>query len=235
MSGISGMTTAGVVPGTASRERARGGIQKVADFVTFPLRALTLFHDDRFGLSCQATERYDYAASQVAGRCLDVGCGSNRFVREFLHGHGVGADVYRYPDNPDGVILEDPTRFPWPDASFEAVTFLANINHVPREHRDAELAEAHRVLRPGGRIIVTMALPAVEVVVHQVIWAYDRLFGTKLDHDNERGMIEGEEYYLTGKEIRTRLSRAGFTAVVYRPFWTQWALNGMYIGSKHNG
>ena len=216
----------------ASRPRRRGPLRKMTDFVSFPLRALTLFHDDWGGFSCQATERYDYASGQVNGRCLDVGCGTNRFVRDFLAGHGVGADVHRYVENHDGVILEDPTAFPWADGSFDTVTFLANLNHVPREKRDAELAQAWRVLRPGGTIVVTMALPAVEIVVHKVIWAYDRLLGTSLDHDGMRGMEEGEEYYLTGAEIRQRLARAGFDDVRYHPFVTQWCLNGMYVGRK---
>jgi hypothetical protein len=41
----------------ASRHRSRG--QKVKDFVTFPLRAVTLFEDARWGLSDLATERFD--------------------------------------------------------------------------------------------------------------------------------------------------------------------------------
>lgn len=219
-------------PGPARRPQRRGRRQKFLDFVSFPLRAVALFHEDWGGLSCQATERYDYAASQVVGRCLDIGCGSNRFVRDVLGGDGIGADVHRHADNHDGVLLDDPARFPWDDASFDAVTFLANLNHVPAHLRDAELAEAWRVLRPGGTIIVTMGAPAAEVVVHGLIWAYDRLFGTALDHDNLRGMAEGEEYYLTGAEIRSRLARAGFRDVAYRPFVTQWCLNGMYVGCK---
>lgn len=210
----------------------RTQLQKFKDALTFPLRAFLLFHEDRWGLSSQASERYDYAASAVTGHCLDVGCGSNRFVTETLGGRGMGADVYRYAENTTGVILDDPAKFPWPDATFDSATFLANINHVPASMRDLELGEAHRVLRPGGNIIVTMGLPIVEIIVHQVIWLYDRLFKTKLDHDNERGMVEGEEYYLTGAEIRRLLTRAGFKRITYKPFWTQWCLNGMYIGWK---
>ena len=210
----------------------RTRLQKIKDTLTFPLRAFLLFHEDRFGLSCQATERYDYVASCVTGYCLDVGCGSNRFIRETLGGNGIGADVFRYTENVDGVILDDPAKFPWKDMTFDSTTFLANLNHVPASHRDLELGEALRVLRPGGNIIVTMGLPIVEIIVHGVIWLYDRLFKTKLDHDNERGMVEGEEYYLTGGEIRRLLTRAGFKRVTYKPFWTQWCLNGMYIGWK---
>ncbi len=210
----------------------RTRFQKIKDFLTFPLRAFTLFYDDRFGLSALASERYDYAASEVIGRCLDVGCGSNRFVTVHLQGNGVGIDVYPYAGSDSQNIFADLTHLTYADASFDSVTFIANINHIPKPLRDLELAEAFRVLRPGGNIIVTMGLPLVEIIVHQVVWLYDRIFGTKLDHDNERGMEEGEEYYLTEAEIRSRLTKAGFRRISYKPFWTQWGMNGMYIGWK---
>lgn len=222
-------------PASSAPRRRRSRLQRLKDLVSFPVRALTLFHDDWLGFSCQATERYDEVAARVRGRCLDVGCGTNQFVREFLGGDSIGADVHRYAENHDGVLLEDPTRFPWADGSFDTVTFIANLNHVPVDHRDAELAEAHRVLRDDGIVIVTMALPAVEVIVHGLIWLYDRWLGTALDHDTIRGMAEGEEYYVTGGEIRARLERAGFERVTYHPFSTQWCLNGMYVGRKALG
>ena len=210
----------------------RTPFQKFKDFLTFPVRAFTLFHEDRFGLSCQATERYDYVASAVIGRALDMGCGTNRLVRDFLNGNGVGVDVYKYEENHDGLIFKNLLHLPFNDGEFDSVTFLANFSHIPENEREPEIAEACRVVRPGGNIIVTMALPLVEVLVHQLIWLYDRLFGTHLDHDNERGMKEGESYYLTEREIRRLLTKAGFEKIIYRPFWTQWGMNGMYIGWK---
>ncbi len=70
-------------------------MQKLKDFVSFPVRAVTLFHDDRWGLSSLATERFDYVRREVQGYCLDVGCGRhNRFVTEHLGGNGVGIDVF---------------------------------------------------------------------------------------------------------------------------------------------
>jgi len=210
----------------------RTHFQKIKDFLTFPLRAFTLFYEDRFGLSALASERYDYTAAEVTGYCLDVGCGSNRLVTQYLRGNGVGIDIYPYEGSGDTTIVPDLTRLPYPDSSFDSVTFIANINHVPAPQRDPELAEAYRVLRPGGDILVTMGLPIVEIVVHKVVWFYDRVFGTKLDHDNQRGMAEGEEYYLTGVEIRRLLTKAGFRRIAYKPFWTQWGMNGLYVGWK---
>jgi hypothetical protein len=80
-----------------------------------------------------------------------------------------------------------------------------------------------------------MGRPAAEIAVHRLVWLYDRLLGTRVDVDSERGMAEHEAYYLTDREILTRLARAGFVQVRKRYFWTQWFLNHMFIGLKPGG
>jgi ubiquinone/menaquinone biosynthesis C-methylase UbiE len=211
----------------------RNQSQRIKDFITFPLRAFTIFHEDRWGLSSLASERFDYVAAEVRGHCLDVGCGyGNRFVTEYLGGNGVGIDVFPYEGLARENIIKDLTHLPFPDASFDSVTFIANLNHAPEPQRDSELAEAFRVLRRGGNIIVTMGVPFIEVIVHKVVWLYDRFLGTKVDMDSERGMEEGEDYFLTEAEIRERLARAGFREILRKPFWTQWGLNRLYVGWK---
>jgi len=211
----------------------RSGWQKFKDFVAFPLRAITAFHEDRWGFSALSTERFDYVSREVKGFCLDVGCGKrNRFVLEFLEGHGKGVDVFPYegllPEN----LVDDLAHFPCEDTSVDTVTFIANLNHVPRSQRDIELAEAYRCLRRGGKIIVTMGNPLAEVLVHKVVYWHDRLLGTKHDMDSERGMTEEEEYYLTDLEIKTRLSHAGFTNIRKKYFATQWFLNHLFVAFK---
>lgn len=215
------------------RPPRRGRFQKVIDFLTFPLRALTIFEDDRWGLSSLRTERFDYCAAEVRGYCLDVGCGRrNLFVERFLGGAGRGIDVYPYEGLDASHLIESSGRFPFPDASFDTVTFIANLNHVPRPKRDLELQEAFRCLKPGGNILVTMGAPWAELLVHRVVAVYDRLFGTRHDMDGERGMEAEEEYYLTAAEIIERLQRAGFQRIRRKRFWTQWGLNSLFIGWK---
>ena len=207
--------------------------QKIKDFLTFPLRAVTLFDNDRLGLTSLRSERFDYVAREVGGYTLDVGCAKdNLFIAKYCRGHGNGIDVYQYEGLTDAHVVEDITHFPFDDMSFDTVTFIASLNHVPRSKRDVELAEAYRCLRPGGNIVVTMGNPLAEVVVHQVIYMHDKLFGTNYDVDTERGMDEEEDYFVTEREIRTRLGTAGFVEISRKSFWTQWALNRLYIGWK---
>ncbi len=215
----------------ASATKRRGAGQRLIDFVTFPVRAFTLFHRDWLGLSSLASERFDYVAREVEGPCLDVGCGPhNRFVAEYLGGNGRG--VFQYAGLTPEQIVPDLTRLPFADGAFGAVTFIANLNHCPRDNRDEELREAFRVLAPGGRIVVTMGNPLAEILVHQVVWLYDRFLGTQVDLDTQRGMEEGEEYYLTDREIRDRLTRAGFRGIRKKYFVTQWCLNHLFVGIK---
>jgi SAM-dependent methyltransferase len=46
-------------------------------------------------------------------------------------------------------------RLDFPDGRFDVVSCLEGIEHVPVETGRAFLAEAHRVLRPGGRLLVS--------------------------------------------------------------------------------
>ena len=95
-------------------------------------------------------------------RCLDIG-GDNGVVSLLLRERGgswasadmdertvasirelVGTDVVRC----DGAHL------PFPDRSFDRVVIVDFLEHVPQDH--VFVAEARRVLRPGGRLLVNV-------------------------------------------------------------------------------
>lgn len=211
----------------------RNRFQKSKDFLTFPFRAFTLFENDKFGLSSLQTERYDYVAREVVGKCLDIGCGrNNRFVNDFLKGNGVGIDVFRYEGLKKENIVKDMTNLPFKDNEFDTVTLIANINHIPRSIRIKELKEIFRVSKNGGILIVTMGNPIVEVMVHKIVWLYDKFFRTNVDVDTERGMKEDEEYYLTDEGIKSLLKKVGFKKIRKKYFITQWGLNHLFVAKK---
>jgi SAM-dependent methyltransferase len=95
-------------------------------------------------------------------RLLDVACGPG-FVSEAAAARGthpVGVDIatamverarMRRPDLT--FVVGDALRLPFPDASFDAITMNFGILHVSQPER--ALAEAHRVLVPGGRLAFT--------------------------------------------------------------------------------
>ena len=49
----------------------------------------------------------------------------------------------------------DMAKLDLPDASVDVVSCLEGIEHVPVEVGQKFLAEAHRVLRPGGRLLIS--------------------------------------------------------------------------------
>ena len=92
-------------------------------------------------------------------RVCDVGCGVDALFLETLAGRAqrlVGVDYQRVTTRHAGVafVQADLERFlPLVDASFDHVTMLAVIEHLPRP--EAALAEAFRILAPGGSLILT--------------------------------------------------------------------------------
>jgi len=206
----------------------------IVDFLTFPVRVLLLFQKGRWGLTCRQMERFYYVASVTGERCLDIGCGRyNRFIRTFKKERGVGLDVYPYEGLLEKEVVEDLTRFNFPNSSFNSVTFIASVNHIPARDRDTELGEAFRCLKDGGNIVITMGNPLAEIVIHWLARISDRFLGTRVDLDGERGMDEEEDYYLTDREIINRLQLAGFTSIRKKYFITQWGLNHMFVGWKN--
>jgi arsenite methyltransferase len=106
-------------------------------------------------------------AASAGERILDVGCGPGFYVAELLEevGHSgsvVGVDsspqmlavaARRTEQRPNVAFHEaDATSLPVEDGGFDAVLSVQVIEYV--EDADRALAEIHRVLRAGGRVLV---------------------------------------------------------------------------------
>ena len=85
---------------------------------------------------------------------LDVGCGEGELARYLPEGAWVGVDSSptMLAEAPGPVVEADAVALPYPDASFGSVALLYVLYHLPEPR--AALAEAHRVLRPGGLLAV---------------------------------------------------------------------------------
>ncbi len=110
--------------------------------------------------------------------CLDLGCGRGAVLiataLRVPHGHVTGIDLWRSRDQSgnsaeatrknidlngvtDRITLEtgDMTALHYDDASFDLVTASISIHNIPNaEGRARAVAEALRVLRPGGRLVI---------------------------------------------------------------------------------
>jgi SAM-dependent methyltransferase len=210
----------------------RSKLQKIQDFITFPFRAFFVLQYDKWKLPCLKTERFDYVSREVKGYCLDVGCCRyNEFIRDYCDNNGKGIDVYPYAGLSEENIVKKLTKFPFENETFDSVTFIANINHIPPYERDIEITEAYRCLKYGGNIIIQTANPLASILAHKVSDCYDFIFGT-LNADSERGMHKDETLFVTEKEVMERLKKAGFKDLKKKYFTTQWFLNRLYVGWK---
>jgi len=98
-------------------------------------------------------------------RVVDVGCGSGRLafqLKDFLQGTYVGMDVVpelfeyakRICDRPDWEFYAAPgLEIPEPDQSADFVCFFSVFTHLLHEESYRYLRDAHRVLKPNGRVV----------------------------------------------------------------------------------
>ena len=115
-------------------------------------------------------------------RVADVGCGSGELVRwlrdqgadavgiecgEVMMGLAREADPAHADDYLDGVGQD----LPLPDDSRDVVVMSYSLHHVPREEMTNALAEAYRVLVPGGVLYVVEPIP--EGPGHEVVSIID--------------------------------------------------------------
>jgi SAM-dependent methyltransferase len=132
---------------------------------------------ERLGLPSLRSARYGRTAAFVGRRHLDLGCGNNPLKEYRPDARVVGLDVQVARPKFDPSIVGVAEHLPFRDEAFDSVSMVACLNHFGE--RDRVIAEACRVLRPGGRVIVTMIGPLVGVVCHKFrFWYQDTLYRT---------------------------------------------------------
>jgi SAM-dependent methyltransferase len=95
-------------------------------------------------------------AASLEGRMLDVGCGTQPYRSLFAGREYVGLDIDSPRSRSLGIAdqLYDGSTFPFPDSAFDSVLSNQVLEHVfnPAQF----LSEVNRVLRPGGRLLLTI-------------------------------------------------------------------------------
>jgi ubiquinone/menaquinone biosynthesis C-methylase UbiE len=97
-------------------------------------------------------------------------------------------------------IQGDSERLPFASGAFDVVTCANSFHHYP--HQDRAVAEMHRVLRPGGRLLL--------------IDGYrDRPWGWFI-YDVCVAGVEGAVHHASAKRFRELVSAAGFRETVQK-------------------
>ncbi|MFF3399031.1 class I SAM-dependent methyltransferase [Streptomyces sp. NPDC002659] len=154
-------------------------------------------------------------------RVLDVGCGggmavkllSERTPRGFVAGVDYSMDMVSQAvrRNADAIARNrveirygDSGDLPYGDASFDHVSAIETFYFWPDPMRG--LAEAHRVLRPGGQVAITLEMSREAGADPSLV---QRLFGRRFTERSERDGL----HILSGAELTDMLAKAGFEDV----------------------
>ena len=111
----------------------------------------------------------------VQGRVMDVGCGSQPYRRLLSPAATyIGLDTihakahfgYEMPDT----LYYDGDKWPVEDGNLDYILCTETLEHVL--HPEIMLAEAHRCLRPGGRMMITVPFSARWHFIPYDFWRY---------------------------------------------------------------
>jgi len=169
-------------------------------------------------LTLWAIEHMDVRGTQ---RVLDVGCGGGMAVKLLARraGQGLVAGVDYSPQmvaqavhrNAQAIACGrvevrhgDCADLPYPDASFDQVCAVETFYFWPDPMRG--LAEAHRVLRPGGQVSITLEMSREAAASPSLV---QRLFGRWFTRRSEREGLR----ILSGNDLVDMLAKAGFREV----------------------
>jgi SAM-dependent methyltransferase len=205
--------------------------QIIIDFIMSPLRMIFLpdIYSEKLHLSSLRAERFAIVLPNFRGTVLDIGAGDNMLLRTYKKMkspndedyadsmQSVGVDISGCSTD-DYLVVETSAKLPLDDNHFDTVSFVACINHIPE--RQEALREAKRVLKPGGRVIITMINRSLGEIGHKIWW---------YSEDKHREVDENELMGMNPNEVKQLLANAGFRNIITKRFF--YGLNYFYIAT----
>lgn len=168
LAGVGTLVGGAVAVGVASRSDQTKQAMKAASRGAAPGRLGSRLNSLMDGPSYRAVA--DVLDLRPGDALLDVACGWGEFLVTYAAEarRVAGVDLApakvalarerladRIANGTAEVVVADAVRLPWPDGSFTAVTCMDAFPFFP--HQQAVLGEIFRVLRPGGRTVVSFA------------------------------------------------------------------------------
>ena len=153
---------------------------------------------------------------------LDIGCHQGEFLKSLGDqiGPSIGIDPLASPEaGPSYQILAETFREPvsFSDRCFDTIVMLATLEHI--RDKDPLGRECHRLLRPGGRVIISVPSPFVDRIV-------DLLTLLRLAD----GMSLDEHHGYDPRATPELFERHGFSLEHRRTF--QFGLNHLFVFRK---
>lgn len=153
-------------------------------------------------------------------RVLDIGTHDGAlFLLTRTRGVGIDPELVAGISSPGVTLVKGsfPQDLPpSPDESFDAVTALAVIEHVPESELPTWAETMARLVVPGGLLIITVPVPAVDLILHVLIRLH---------------LVDGMEAHQ-----HHRFRPGSLDRIFVPPLWRrakhrrfQWGLNHLYV------
>lgn len=161
---------------------------------------------------------------QLDGSLLDVGCGGKPYEALFRVDEYVGLEI----DTPENRLKNkanffyDGDTFPFPEQTFDAVLCNQVLEHVFNPEKF--LAEIHRVLKPGGIMLLTVPFVWDE---HQQPWDYARYSSFGLKSLLEKNGFKVLAQHKINADVRVLFQLVN--AYLFKVLWTKWPVINLLI------
>lgn len=171
-------------------------------------------------------------------KVLDLGCGNGRLIKvlEKYDIEYVGLDISdelvkfakkSFPKHK--FIVSDLVTTPFKENEFDAVLSVATLHHIPGGKRAKALEEANRVLKPGGKALISIwyfwnkpeFLKEIFAEFLKKLTGKSRLDFGDFYKDWGNGKSKVTERYFhawTKRELKKRLGKAGFKRIDFASY-----------------